>query len=128
MLPTSLTTPLKKDRSFFFLAFLLAPAPFFMCFDGCLGPQFILPLIIAWVPFLTIFSFFSPERLVCHFAFLILFAFTFVPLARYIDRSNVLTLKRTYKVSFYLIYWFLIWFLWAQIPLETRQLWLGQHE
>lgn len=117
----------KKSRFLFLFLLLLAPAPFYICFDGCLGPQFVLPLIIAWLPVLTVFSLFSPERLLWHFIFVSIFASMFIPLLGYIDRSSVLTLKKTYKVGFYFICWFLVWLLWVQIPLETRQLWLGQH-
>ena len=41
-------------------AFVLAPSPFFACFDGCLGPQVVLPFALVWVPVLTLFSLLSP--------------------------------------------------------------------
>jgi|GEM_PF-6794004 len=112
-----------------FFVILFAPAPFFLCFDGCLGAQFILPLIISWLPVLTVFSLFSPSRFLWHILFILLFAFVYVPVARLIDgRSDWATAKkRIYKVFLFLCYWVVITFLWTKIPLEMRQVWLGQH-
>lgn len=112
---------------FILLSIMFAPAPFFMCFDGCSSGQLLLPPALAWLPVLTIFSFFSSQRFLWNVGFTIFFILIMFPLFRAIDASSMLTVKRFYKVSAYFLYWFVISFLWSLIPLDARQMWLGQH-
>jgi hypothetical protein len=111
-------------------AFLLAPSPFFACFDGCLGPQLVMPLILSWLPLLTIFSWLFPLTWVWHLVFMIPFLGVFVPLDSWLEprlRGTWRTVtKRTVFVIVFVAYWGVVSRLWGLIPLEPRQTLLRQ--
>jgi hypothetical protein len=124
--PTSLSSLTVKKAIF---ALFFAPAPFFMCFDGCLGPEPVLPLIIAWFPFFfTSMSIASLPRALWHLLFIIIFALIYIPLAHLIDQEQKYSpaRKKTHKICVYVLYWCCITILWMSIPIVTRMNWLGQ--
>lgn len=108
--------------------FLFAPVPFFMCFDDCLGSQIIMPIAVAWVMVLTIFSLLSAKWYVWYILFVILYASIYGPIEQWIQKKKNInsTEKRTLKIFVYFIYIILVCFIWYLVPLETRQFWLGQ--
>ena len=118
------TVSLRKELLW---AFLLAPSPFYACFDGCLGHQVVLPLILVWVPLLTLFSLLFPLTWLWHIAFLAPYFALFRPVSVWLHHRTQNRVTR-YGVlgPLYFIYWFGIAYLWFKIPEPVRQSLLGQ--
>jgi len=117
-------------RAWMWSAFLWAPSPVFACFDGCLGPQLMLPFAISWVPFLTIFSWLFPRTWLWHVVFMVPFLGVFIPLDLFLEprirgRSSR-TAKRAVMLVVFVAYWAGVGTLWSYIPLQERQALLGQ--
>jgi uncharacterized RDD family membrane protein YckC len=108
-------------------AFLFAPSPFFMCFSGCLGSQLVLPLVLVWLPVLTVFSLLFPLTWLWHMAFTVPYFAAYrlyAPWAwRHIRHPVAWYL---FFVPAYLAYWAATAYLWYQISEPVRMSLLGQ--
>jgi hypothetical protein len=112
-------------RGWMLTAFLWAPSPVFMCFDGCLSPQVVLPLALSWVPILTLFSWIFPLTWLWHGVFMLPFLGVFLPLDSWLKPTLSgkwrLLGKRLLFLLIFVVYWGVVSRLWGLIPLETRQ-------